>query len=305
MKYINKVQELIGNTPLLKINHIPIKEGVNIFAKLESFNPSGSVKDRIADYMISEAERTGQLKPGGTIVEPTAGNTGISIAFAALNRGYRVIFTVPLKFSREKLIIMKAMGAEIVSTPSVFGMEGATEKAQELIKRIPNSIVLNQFENPNNPLAHYKTTGPEIYEALEGKINYFVAGAGSGGTFSGIAKYLKEQNASIKTYVAEPYGSIMGGGEPGNYEIEGIGNHFIPNTMDMTLADGFIKIADKEAMNMVHELAKKEGLIVGSSSGAAMAGALKIAQKIERGNVVVVFPDRGDRYFTKALYEQL
>ncbi|MGE5627382.1 MAG: PLP-dependent cysteine synthase family protein [Solirubrobacterales bacterium] len=302
MNYINDIRELVGNTPILKINNFNIKEGVNIFAKLEQLNPGGSVKDRIGVYMIEKAEEQGLLNPGDTIVEATAGNTGLGVALGALNKGYRVIFVVPEKFSIEKQLLMKALGAEIINTPRDKGMLGAIEKAEELLKTIPNSISLKQFENPANPMIHYLATGPEIYNAMDGNVDYFVAGAGSGGTFSGIAGYLKENIKGIKAIIADPEGSTIGGGEEGCYSIEGIGNNFIPITLDMDLVDEVIKVNDMEAFDMVKELAKREGLILGSSSGAAMAAALNLANSIESGNIVVVFPDRGDRYFSKNIY---
>ncbi|NMM63877.1 cysteine synthase family protein [Clostridium sp. P21] len=302
MMYVNDIRELVGNTPILKINHFNVKKGVNIFAKLEYFNPGGSVKDRIGLYMIEKAEEEGKLKKGHTIIEATAGNTGLGVALGALNKGYRVIFVVPEKFSIEKQLLMKALGGEIINTPRELGMEGAIKKSQELLDTIPNSISLKQFENPANPEAHYLTTGPEIYLAMDKKIDYFIAGAGSGGTFTGIAKYLKEKDSQIKTIIADPEGSTIGGGVEGCYNIEGIGNNFIPSTLNMSLVDKFIKVNDDESFNMVKELARKEGLTVGSSSGAAMAAALKLADTIDSGNIVVVFPDRGDRYFSKNLY---
>lgn len=302
MNYVNDLRELIGNTPILKINSLELKAGVNIFAKLEQFNPGGSVKDRIGVFMLEEAEKKGILKRGYTIIEATAGNTGIGIAFAALKKGYNIIFVVPEKFSIEKQQLMKALGAQIINTPRALGMEGAIKKAEELLSSTENSIALGQFENPMNPYAHYKTTGPEIYEALEGNIDYFVAGAGSGGTFTGIAKYLKEKNSSIRNIIADPEGSTIGGGEEGCYQIEGIGNNFVPATLDINLVDEFIKVSDEEAFHMVKELALNEGLIIGSSSGAAVAAAVKLARTIEKGNIVVVLPDRGDRYFSKNIY---
>lgn len=301
--YYNSVHELIGNTPLLKLNHLGIKKDVEIFAKLELWNPGGSVKDRIGTYMIKDAEDKGLLKPGGTIIEATAGNTGLGIAVAALNKGYRVIFVVPTKFSVEKQTLMKALGAEIVSTPRSEGMLGAARKAEELLKTIPNSVTLKQFENMSNPLAHYEKTGPEVYNQLDGDIDYFVAGAGSGGTFTGVVKYLKEQNPNIKGVLADPIGSTIGGGEHADYDIEGIGNDFIADTMDITLVDEVIKVSDKEALDTVKLLAKKEGIIAGTSSGAALKAAIKLAEKIDKGRIVTVFPDRGDRYFSKNILE--
>lgn len=301
--YVNDIRELVGNTPMLKINNFNIKSGVNIFAKLEYLNPAGSVKDRIGVYMIEKAEEEGILKRGYTIIEATAGNTGLGVALGAINKGYKVIFVVPEKFSIEKQVLMKALGAEVINTPRALGMQGAIEKSQELLREIPNSISLKQFENGANPEAHYITTGPEIYLSLGDKIDYFVAGAGSGGTFTGIAKYLKEKNPNIKAVLADPIGSTIGGGKEGCYDIEGIGNNFIPGTMDIELVDHTIKVNDEESFKMVKELARKEGVIVGSSSGAAMAAALKLAETIDSGNIVTVFPDRGDRYFSKNIYD--
>lgn len=300
----NSMQELIGNTPIVKLNNIDTNDDVNLYAKLELYNPSGSVKDRIGKYMIEDAERKGILKKGGTIVEATAGNTGLGIIFAALNKGYRVIFVVPTKFSEEKQTLMKAMGAEIINTKREDGMLGAAKKAEEIKASINGAISLEQFKNPANPLAHYETTGKEIYKDMNGKIDYLVAGAGSGGTFTGILRYLKEQNPNIKGVLADPIGSTMGGGEHGDYDIEGIGNDFIADTMDMNFVDIVIKISDKEAFENSRELARKEGIIAGSSSGAVLAAGKKlIKQNIVKGNIVLIFPDRGDRYFSKNLYK--
>ena len=276
MEVYTSVQEMIGHTPMLKLGHMGVPEGVNLYAKLELMNPAGSVKDRVGEYMIHAAEKDGTLKPGGTIIEGTAGNTGIGIAIAALNKGYRVIFAVPEKFSEEKKKIMAALGAEIVSTPRADGMLGAEKKAEELKSQIPGAITLRQF---------------------------LVAGAGSGGTFSGIVKYLKEKNPSIQGVLADPYGSIIGGGEHGDYDIEGIGNDFIAETMDMKLVDKVYKVTDDEAYGASRTLAKKEGILAGSSSGAALSAALRLAEEIGHGNIVVVFPDRGDRYLSKGLYD--
>ena len=283
MALYNDMQELIGNTPLVKLNHLDLPDGVNLYAKLELFNPSGSVKDRIGKYMIADAERRGILKKGGTIVEATAGNTGLGIAFAALNKGYKIIFVVPTKFSQEKQTLLRALGAEIINTPREGGMLGAWDKA--------------------NPQAHYETTGREIYEDLNGQIDYLVAGAGSGGTYSGVVKFLKEKNKNIVGVLADPEGSTMGGGEHGDYNIEGIGNDFIADTMDMSLVDRVVKMNDGEAFDGARELAKKEGIFAGSSSGAALAAAKKLIKSGARGNIVIILPDRGDRYFTKHLYE--
>ena len=235
------MQDLIGKTPLVKLNHVELPEGVNLFAKLELFNPGGSVKDRIGKYMIEDAEKTGRLQKGGTIVEATAGNTGLGIAFAALNKGYKIIFVVPTKFSEEKQTLMRALGAEIINTPREGGMLGAAEKAEELRASISGAISLEQFKNQANPLAHYETTGPEIYNDLNGEIDYVVAGAGSGGTYTGVLRYLKEKDPAVRGILADPVGSTMGGGEHGDYNIEGIGNDFIADTMDMSLVDDVIR----------------------------------------------------------------
>ncbi|MBI6077085.1 cysteine synthase family protein [Clostridium perfringens] len=302
MKYYNDIRDLIGNTPILKLNNISTKEGVNIYAKIEGTSPGGSCKDRVGIYMVEKAEKEGKLKSGSTIIEATAGNTGIGIALAAINKGYKIIFIVPNKFSIEKQKIMKALGAEIINTPKEEGMEGAINLANSLLSEIPNSLSLNQFKNEANPLAHYETTGRELYDGLDGQIDYFVAGAGSGGTISGVLKFLKENISEVKGILADPVGSIIGGGQCGTYKIEGIGNNFIPETMDMSLVDDVIKVNDEEAFDAVKLLAKKEGLIVGSSSGAAFAAVLKLAEKIEKGNIVTIFPDRGDRYFSTDLF---
>lgn len=302
MNCYNSMKGLIGNTPLVKLNLFDVPPDINVFAKLEFYNPTGSIKDRTGKYMVEAAEREGLLKPGGAIVEATAGNTGLGIAFAALGRGYRIIFIVPTKFSIEKQKLLRAIGAEVINTPLEEGMIGASKKAEELRAQIPGAVTLDQFKNMNNPLAHYEQTGPEIYRDMDGNIDYVVAGAGSGGTFSGIMKYLKEQNPAIQGVLADPIGSTMGGGEHANYEIEGIGNDFIPDTMDMSLVDKVVKITDGEAFAMSRLLAKKEGIFVGSSSGAAAAAVQKFAASIKRGNIVTIFPDRGDRYFSKELY---
>ena len=303
MAVYESMQALIGNTPLVRLTQLGLPADVRLYAKLETYNPAGSVKDRVGKYMIDAAERDGLLKPGGTIIEATAGNTGLGIAFAALGRGYRVIFVVPRKISQEKQTLMRALGAEILNTPREDGMLGAAAKAEELRASIPGSVMLGQFRNPANPLSHYETTGPEIYRDLEGKIDFFVAGAGSGGTYTGVMRYLKEQNPAIRGILADPLGSTIGGGEHADYDIEGIGNDFIPETMDISLVDQVIKVSDTEAFAQVKELAAKEGLIVGTSSGAAVAAARKLIKDGARGNIVTLLPDRGERYFSKHLYD--
>jgi cysteine synthase len=301
MKYANDIRELIGHTPIVRLNHMGYNEKVKVLAKLELANPGGSVKDRMGVALIADAERRGVLKPGATILEATAGNAGIGIALAALGKGYKVIFAVPEKFSIEKQVIMHALGAEIVHTPQEKGMQGAFEKVEELKKTVENPVLLSQFTNPANPQVHYETTGPEIYDDLDGEIDYVIAGAGSGGTLSGVVKYIKGKKPSAKCVLADPQGSTIGGGEPGCYSIEGIGNTFMPQTMDMSLVDEVIKIEDSEAVDEVRRLAATEGILAGSSSGAALTAARKIAAKINSGNIVVILPDRGDRYFSKGL----
>jgi len=296
------MQQLIGNTPLVRLRHSGFPEEVRVYAKLELYNPSGSVKDRIGKYMIEDAEKRGILLPGGTIVEGTTGNTGLGIAFAALNRGYRLIMVVPKKFSEEKQALLRALGAEVINTPREEGMLGAEKKAQEIRESIPGAVSLEQFRNPANPLAHYETTGPEIWTDLGEAIDYFVAGAGSGGTYSGTLRYLKEQRPEIKGVLADPVGSTMGGGEHGDYNIEGIGNDFIADTMDMSLVDEVIKINDDEAFSEARLLARNEGIIAGSSSGANIAAVRKLADRIGRGTIVTILPDRGDRYLSKKLF---
>ena len=303
MAVYENMQALIGNTPIVRLTQLGLPGDARLYAKLETYNPAGSVKDRVGKYMIDAAERNGQLRPGGTIIEATAGNTGLGIAFAALGRGYRVIFVVPTKYSQEKQTLMRALGAEILNTPREDGMLGAAAKAEELRASIPGAVMLGQFKNPANPLSHYETTGPEIYRDLGGKIDWFVAGAGSGGTYTGVVKYLKEQNPAIRGVLADPLGSTIGGGEHADYDIEGIGNDFIPDTMDITLVDRVIKVSDAEAFAEVKELAAKEGLIVGTSSGAAVAAAKKLIASGARGTVVTLLPDRGERYFSKHLYD--
>jgi cystathionine beta-synthase (O-acetyl-L-serine) len=298
------VKQLIGWTPIVRIKRFDIPDGVNICAKLEFFNPGGSVKDRLGIALIRDAEEKGLLQPGGTIIEPTAGNTGIGLALAAVGTGYRVIFVVPEKFSEEKQELMRALGAEIVNTPTEKGMRGAIAKAKELAEKIPGSYVPQQFANPANPEAHYQTTGPEIWQQMDGEVDIFVAGAGSGGTFMGTARYLKEQNPQIKTVIVEPEGSILGGGQPGPHKTEGIGMEFLPDYMDPSYFDAIYTVSDRDAFDMVKKLAKQEGLLVGSSSGAAFFAALQEAKRAKPGtNIVVIFPDSSERYLSKKIYQ--
>lgn len=298
--YVDDIRELVGHTPVLKLNHSGLPESVEVFAKLEFWNPGGSIKDRMGIAMLADAERRGQVHEGDTLIEVTAGNAGIGIALAALGRGYQVVFVVPEKFSQEKQDIMRSFGATIVQTPYALGMQGAFDRAEQLKRQTPGMVELGQFRNPANPRVHYEQTGPEIWEQLEGRIDYVVAGAGSGGTLSGIARYLKERDRDIKVVLADPYGSTMGGGDAGSYAIEGIGNTFMPETMDMGLVDSVQKVTDKQALEEVRLLAAHEGILVGTSSGAALSAARKVAEQAVSGaRIVTVFPDRGDRYFSK------
>ena len=302
MAVYDDMHGLIGNTPLVRLKHMGIRPEVKVYAKLELWNPGGSVKDRVGQSMLRSAEQRGILKEGTVIVLGTAGNTGLGFAFAALNRGYRLIFTVPTKFSAEKQALLRALGAEVINTPSAIGMQGAVEKAEEIRQSIPGAVTLDQFSDPANPLAHYEGTGKEIWDALGSDIDYFLAGAGSGGTYSGTARYLKEQKPEIRGILADPVGSVIGGGTHADYKIEGIGNDFIAETMDMSLVDDVVKINDAEAFEAVKLLARNEGIIAGSSSGAAMAAAIKFARTLSSGTIVTIFPDRGDRYFSTGLY---
>ena len=304
MKVFSSVHELIGNTPVVEIKHIPIPNNCRIFAKLEYLNPGGSVKDRLGVSLIEDAEQSGKLLPGGTIIEPTAGNTGIGIALAAVGKGYKVIFVVPEKFSVEKQTLMRALGAEIINTDTALGMKGAIDKASELVNKIPNAFSPSQFSNPANPATYTKTLGPEIWRDLDGQIDVFVAGAGSGGTFMGTSNFLKSQKADIKTVIVEPEGSILNGGESGTHLTEGIGMEFLPNFMDRSFFDAIHAVSDQNAFNQLQALSKEEGLLVGSSSGAAFYAALKEAEVAKQGShIVTIFPDSSERYLSQRVYE--
>ncbi|SFS43268.1 PLP-dependent cysteine synthase family protein [Marininema halotolerans] len=305
MKHVyDDIKDLIGQTPIVRIKRFTLPEGVQIFAKLESFNPGGSVKDRLGIALIRAGEESGQLKPGGTIIEPTAGNTGIGLALAAVGTGYRVMFVVPEKFSQEKQQLMRALGAEVVNTPTSEGIKGAIKKAKELESEVENAYCPQQFQNPANPAIHYESTGPEIWEQMDGQVNVFVAGAGSGGTFMGCARYLKEMNPSIKTVIVEPEGSILKG-EPGPHKTEGIGMELIPSYMEPSYFDDIHVVTDDEAFRRVRELSQLEGLLVASSSGAAFSAALREAERAKPGtNIVVIFPDSSERYLSQQIYSE-
>lgn len=298
------MHELIGNTPLMEITQFSLPIGVRLFAKLEFMNPGGSVKDRLGMELLECALSSGKLKPGGTVIEPTAGNTGIGLALAAINKGINVCFVIPEKFSMEKQELMKALGAKIIHTPTSEGMKGAIKKTKELLTELPNSFSPSQFSNPDNPNTYYKTLGPEIWKDLDGKVDVFVAGAGTGGTFMGTARYLKEKNPHVKTVIVEPEGSILNGGESGPHKTEGIGMEFLPDYMDVSYFNSIHTVTDEDAFNRVAELAKKEGLLVGSSSGAALHASLIEAKDARSGDVIVtVFADSSERYLSKKIYE--
>ncbi len=291
---------------MVRLRSIPGPDDAEIFVKLELLNPGFSVKDRIGVGMIARAERAGLLKPGGTIIEPTAGNTGVGLALAGVQKGYRVILCVPENFSLEKREVMKALGGEVILTPKDAGMKGAIAKAEELASGIEGSYVPQQFRNVFNTESHYETTGPEIWEQMDGRIDAFAAGAGTGGTFTGVAKYLRERNPNVECYVVEPQGSILKGGEAGPHEVEGIGaSTFIPPVLDMTLANEVITVDDDPAFDMVARLAREEGILGASSAGANVTAALQIAQRLGRGKrVVTIIPDASERYMSKGVYSR-
>lgn len=303
MAKFNNVLETIGRTPLIRLNNISRDIKSEIYVKVEFFNPGGSVKDRIALTMIEAAEREGLLKPGGTIIEATAGNTGVGLALVAAIKGYRTIFVIPDKMSEDKVSLLKAYGAEVVITPTSVppdSPESYNGVAERLAKEIPGAYRPNQFANPNNPLGHYLTTGPEIWADSEGKVEVFVAGMGTGGTISGTAKYLKEKNPDITIVGADPSGSILSGDSPHSYKVEGIGEDFIPKTFNRQIVDEMIRVTDKESFNTARRLAREEGILAGGSSGTALAAALKYAQRLETGKyIVVLLPDTGRNYLTK------
>ncbi|MDR1639933.1 MAG: cysteine synthase A [Clostridiales bacterium] len=309
MKFAKSLPELIGNTPLLRPGNFLAahgEDGSNVLLKLEYFNPLGSVKDRIALAMIKDAEESGKLKKGATIIEPTSGNTGIGIAFVAAARGYKVILTMPETMSVERRNLVKALGAEVVLTSGAGGMKGAVRRAEELNAQIPGSVVLQQFENPANPAIHYKTTALEIWDDTEGKIDIFVAGVGTGGTVTGVGKNLKAKNPLIQVVAVEPYESpVLSGGQPGLHKIQGIGAGFVPLVYDEATVDEILTVRSEEAIETSRELGRLEGLLVGISSGAAAFAATALARRSENKgkNIVAILPDTGERYLSTVLYQ--
>ena len=307
MAIAKSLTELVGNTPLLELNKFSQSKGLDtpIIAKVEYFNPGGSVKDRIALAMIEDAEQKGILKPGATIIEPTSGNTGVGLALVSAVKGYHLILTMPETMSIERRNLVKAYGAEVRLTPGKDGMPGAIRAAEALRDSIPGSVILQQFENPANPAKHYATTGPEIWNATDGKVDIFVAGVGTGGTVSGVAKYLKEKNPGVKVYAVEPKSSpVLNGGPSGPHKIQGIGAGFIPKTYDANGIDEVIDVENDDAIRTGRELAAKEGLLVGISSGAAAFAASVVAARPENKGkrIVVLLPDTGERYLSTVLY---
>ena len=309
MKYVDTITDLIGHTPLLKLNRFAKENefGADVYAKLEYFNPAGSVKDRIARAMLDDAEARGALKPGSVIIEPTSGNTGIGLAAVSAARGYRIILTMPETMSVERRNLLKAYGAELVLTDGSKGMKGAIARAEELAAEIPNSFIPSQFTNPANPAVHRDTTGPEIWEDTDGKVDIFVAGVGTGGTVTGVGEYLKAQNPNVKVVAVEPAGSpVLSQGNAGPHKIQGIGAGFVPDTLNTKVYDEIIPVENEDAFSTGRALARKEGLLVGISSGAAVWAATQLARRPENAGKVIValLPDTGDRYLSTPMFAE-
>jgi cysteine synthase len=304
LRVSDDITTLVGETPMLQLKKLAPCGSADIFAKLEYLNPGGSVKDRAAIGIIARAEREGKLRPGGTIIEATAGNTGIGLALIGVNRGYKVRLFVPEKFSEEKVTIMRAFGAEVVRTPDAEGMQGAINRAKELAASDPSAFLASQFDNPANTDYHYETTAQEIFEQMEGCIDAITIGCGTAGTFTGVARYLKERIARVYAVAVETQGSILGGGPPGPHKVEGIGNSFIPGNFDRSVCDEVFKVTDAQAFDMVKQLAAREGVLGGSSSGANVFAALAIAERLGPGKrVVTLIPDSAERYLSKKIFE--
>lgn len=306
-KIAQRLTDLVGNTPLLELNNYSKNKGLraHVIVKLEYFNPAGSVKDRVALAMIEDAETKGLLKPGATIIEPTSGNTGVGLAFVAAAKGYKLVLTMPDTMSMERRNLLKALGAELVLTPGADGMKGAIARAEELQASTPGSLILQQFDNQANPAVHERTTGQEIWQDTDGKVDIFVAGVGTGGTVSGVGTALKKHNPKIQVVAVEPEDSpVLSGGKPGSHKIQGIGTGFIPKNYNSAVVDGILQVSNDDAIRTGRELAKYEGLLVGISSGAAVSAATQLAQlpENEGKNIVVLLPDTGERYLSTLLY---
>ena len=308
-KIYTSAEQMIGRTPLLELTHIEAAAGLQarVLAKLESFNPGGSVKDRVAKAMLDEAEAAGKLKPGSVIIEPTSGNTGIGLAMMAAARGYRAVIVMPETMSIERRLLLKAYGAELVLTPGSQGMQGAIDKAEELAAQTPGSFVAGQFVNPANPAAHEATTGPEIWQDTDGQVDIFVAGAGTGGTVTGVGRYLKAQNPAVQVVAVEPAGSpVLGGGKAGPHGLQGIGAGFVPAVLDTTVYDEVLPVTEADAYAAGRLLGRKEGVLAGISSGAALWAALQLAKRPQNAGktIVVLLPDTGDRYLSTPLFAE-
>lgn len=308
MKYFTSIDELVGATPLLELKNIENKLGLNakLFAKLERFNPAGSAKDRAALYMVKDAEKRGILKPGGTIIEPTSGNTGIGLAAVGVPKGYRLIIVMPDSMSAERILTMKALGAEVVLTPGAKGMSGSIEKAQELAEQIPGSFIAGQFDNPANAQAHYETTAPEIWDALDGELDYFVAGVGTGGTITGCGRFFKEKGRGRIVAIEPKSSPLLSEGRSGAHGLQGIGANFVPSLLDRSSYDEIITVSDEDAYEYGRMMGSTEGLLVGISSGANLWAAVQIAKRPEAAgkNIVVFFTDMGERYFSSKMFQE-
>jgi cysteine synthase A len=304
LRVAESITELVGETPMLRLRRIVPAGAADVFAKLENLNPGGSVKDRAAIGMIARAEKEGRLRAGSTIVEATAGNTGIGLALIGVNKGYRVIVCVPEKFAEEKVKIMRALGAEVLRTPDQEGMQGAIKKAREVAAGLPGSFIALQFENPANPDFHHDTTAAEIFAQMQGKLDAVAIGVGTGGTFTGVARYLKEKLPKAYCVAVETEGSVLGGGPAGPHKVEGIGSSFVPKTFDPKVCDEIMMVTDKDAFDTVAQLAKLEGILGGSSAGANVFAAIQVAKKLGKGKrVVTIIPDAAERYLSKNIFE--
>jgi cysteine synthase A len=304
LRVAENITELVGQTPMLHLRRLEPAGAGEVFAKLEYLNPGGSVKDRAAIGIIQQAERDGRLRPGGTIVEATAGNTGIGLALIGINRGYKVALFVPERFSEEKVIIMRALGAEVVRTPDDEAMLGAIRRAQEYAAKTPGSYMANQFDNPSNPEYHFQTTAEEIFEQMEGRLDAVVIGSGTAGTFTGVSRFMKKKLPRVLAVAVETQGSILGGGPPGKHKVEGIGASFIPKNFDRSVCDEILMVSDEDAFNTVSKLAAKEGVFSGSSGGANVFASMQVAKRLGAGKrIVTLIPDSAERYLSKKIFE--